>query len=69
MSSSNEQITEDRTYERFAHRWGWIVKFVSLGKERVLRQTVVDLLDLKQNQSVLDIGCGTGRTFPTSLRV
>jgi ubiquinone/menaquinone biosynthesis C-methylase UbiE len=64
MSISNQQHTEDRTYEHFAHHWGWIVKFVSLGKEGVLRQTVVDSLDLKPNQSVLDIGCGTGRTFP-----
>jgi len=64
MSTSNEQITEDRTYGRLARRWGWIIKFVSLGKEGVLRQTVVDALALEPNQSVLDVGCGTGRTFP-----
>ena len=65
MSTSNEQITEDRTYRAICSTVGeWIVKFVSLGKEGILRQTVVDLLDLEQNQSVLDIGCGTGRTFP-----
>jgi ubiquinone/menaquinone biosynthesis C-methylase UbiE len=64
MSTGNDQNTEDQTYERFAHRWAWIVKFVLLGKERVLRQTVVDALNLEPNQSVLDIGCGTGRTFP-----
>jgi len=64
MSSSNGQTTEDRTYERLARRWRWIVKFVTLGKEKVLRQTVVDALALEPNQTVLDIGCGTGRTFP-----
>jgi len=64
MSTSNEQIAEDRTYERLARRWGWIVKVVTLGKEGVLRQTVVDALALEPNQTVLDLGCGTGRTFP-----
>ena len=68
MRTGNDQYTEDQTYERFAHRWGWIAKFVLLGKEGVLRQTVVDLLDLEPNQSVLDIGCGTGRTFPYILQ-
>ena len=64
MSTSNDQITEDRTYARLARHWGWIVKFVTLGKEGVLRRTVVDALALQPNQTVLDLGCGTGRTFP-----
>ena len=68
MGISNQQLTEDQTYERFARRWGWIVRFVLLGNERVLRQAVVDALRLEPNQSVLDIGCGTGRTFPYILQ-
>jgi len=64
MSLSSEQLTEDRAYERLARRWGWIVRLVTLGKEKLLRQTVVDRLALQPNQAVLDLGCGTGRTFP-----
>ncbi len=64
MSPTGDQTVEDRVYEQLARHWGWIVQFVTLGKERLLRQTVVDSLALQPNQTVLDLGCGTGRTFP-----
>lgn len=64
MSLSSQQIKEDRTYARVARHWGWIVQVATLGQEKRLRETVTDLLALEPNQTVLDLGCGTGRTFP-----
>lgn len=68
MTTISEQIVEDRTYERVARRWGWIVQFVTMGNEKLLRQTVVNALALEPGNTVLDLGCGTGRTFPYILQ-
>jgi ubiquinone/menaquinone biosynthesis C-methylase UbiE len=41
-------------------RYDLLVWFVSLGREKVLREKTLDLVKLKPGESVLDVGCGTG---------
>jgi SAM-dependent methyltransferase len=38
----------------------WLVRALTLGRERKLRQWMVDLADLQPGSVVLDVGCGTG---------
>jgi len=38
----------------------WLVRVLTLGRERQLRQWMLDLADLQPGSVVLDVGCGTG---------
>ncbi len=38
----------------------WLVRVITLGRERKLRQWMLDLADLDPGNVVLDVGCGTG---------
>lgn len=38
----------------------WLVRVITLGRERKLRQWMLDLADLDPGDVVLDVGCGTG---------
>jgi len=40
--------------------YDWVVRVITLGREKKFRQRVLDLGDVKQNNKVLDVGCGTG---------
>ena len=53
-----------RLYRLWARPYQWLVPFYLLGNERRLRRKVVNALHLKAGQTVLDVGCGTGRNFP-----
>lgn len=59
-----DQSTIGRFYRLWARPYQWLVPFYLLGNEGRLRRKVVDALYLQQGQSVLDVGCGTGRNFP-----
>ena len=59
-----DQSTIGRTYRLWARPYQWFVPFYLLGNERRLRRKVVSALHLQPGQSVLDVGCGTGRNFP-----
>src|SRR5512136_2308231 len=37
-----------------------LMKFLTLGRERTLRETTVNLAQIKTGDKVLEVGCGTG---------
>src|SRR5260370_6264054 len=43
-----------------AARYDLLVWLATLGRERALRERIVDLARLEPGESVLDVGCGTG---------
>ncbi len=44
--------------------WGWtydlVMWFLTLGRERALRQSIADMIRYRPGENVLDVGCGTG---------
>lgn len=43
-----------------AHFYDFLVRVLTLGREGALREKMIDLARLKPDESVLDVGCGTG---------
>lgn len=65
--SKLDQSTIEHTYQNWAKVYEWLTPIYLLGNERRLRQETIDALHLQPGQTVLDVGCGTGRNFPLIL--
>jgi ubiquinone/menaquinone biosynthesis C-methylase UbiE len=67
--SKFDQATIERTYQNWAKVYEWLTPLYLLGNEERLRRESIASLDLRPGQTVLDIGCGTGRNFPPILEM
>jgi len=45
---------------RWATRYDLLIALVTLGRERAMRERMLDLARVTRGESVLDVGCGTG---------
>jgi demethylmenaquinone methyltransferase/2-methoxy-6-polyprenyl-1,4-benzoquinol methylase len=54
------------TYQKISRRYDWHMRAYNLVGLRIgeYRRHAVDLLNLKQGDRVVDLGCGTGLSFP-----
>ena len=66
MSNINQTAIE-HTYQNWAKVYEWLTPIYLLGNEKRLRRETIDALHLQPGQTVLDVGCGTGRNFPLIL--
>ena len=62
-----DQATIEHTYQNWAKVYEWLTPLYLLGNEKRLRREAIATLHLQAGQTVLDIGCGTGRNFPLIL--
>lgn len=62
--SSGEHMDEDQLIrsemEKIAPSYDAYMKKITLGREHLLRETTVNLAQVKPGESILEIGCGTG---------
>ncbi len=54
------QQTSGRTLDHVARVYDLLEPLMMFGLDAVIRKEVIDLLSLKGNEKVLDVGCGTG---------
>jgi len=65
--SNFDQIAIEHTYQNWAKVYEWLTPIYLLGNEKRLRRETIGSLRLQPGQTVLDVGCGTGRNFPLIL--
>ena len=53
-------MTSQRGVVHWAKRYDLLITVLTLGRERALRETMLDLGKVGTGESVLDVGCGTG---------
>ena len=66
--SNLDQATIEHTYQNWAKVYEWLTPIYLLGNEKRLRLETIASLHLQPGQTILDIGCGTGRNFPLILK-
>ncbi len=68
MSVSKESIKA--AYQRYAHNYDFSMKIYRMLGLHIdaYRERAVDLLNLKQGDHVIELGCGTGLNFPYILK-
>ena len=62
-----DQTAIEHTYQNWAKVYEWLTPIYLLGNEKHLRLETIASLHLQPGQTVLDVGCGTGRNFPPIL--
>ncbi len=64
QNNKNEEVDLDQLYkgqmEKVAPTYDRLMKRMTFGRERELRETTVDLAGIQPGDCVLEIGCGTG---------
>ena len=68
MTDSNNKI--QTTYQKISRRYDWHMKVYNLVGIRIAayRRYAVELLNLKKGDRVVDLGCGTGLSFPHNMK-
>ena len=65
--SNLDQTTVEHIYQNWAKVYEWLTPIYLLGNENRLRRKTNGFLRLQPGQTVLEVGCGTGRNFPLIL--
>ena len=66
--SNLDQTAIEHVYQNWAKVYEWLTPIYLLGNEKRLRKETIASLHLQPGQTILDIGCGTGRNFPLILK-
>ena len=61
--SNLDQTTVEHIYQNWAKVYEWLTPIYLLGNEKHLRRETIGSLHLQSGQTVLEVGCGTGRNF------
>lgn len=60
MLSAKGVHTSGRTLDYAAGVYDWLSPLMTFGQERRFSGKIIELLELKGNERILDVGCGTG---------